>query len=123
MLTTRVILPKSKEKQTPVGEHLNNSKLVQKMKIKELNSEMKIFFISQKRIALRRRITSGKTLPLWSTVKIAKGINVCGLPRVMYLINTKITDINLAQTFAHYFENKVNTIILEVDITQDVYNG
>ena len=72
---------------------------------------------------LRRRITSGKTLSLWSTVKIAKGINVCGLPGVMYLNNTKVTDINLAQTFAHYFENKVNTIISEVDITQDVDNG
>ena len=60
---------------------------------------------------------------LWSAVKIAKDINVAGLPGVMYLNNIKIPNTILAQKFADFFENKVKTIISEVEISEDVYNG
>ena len=97
--------------------------VVLKTKIKDLNIEIKNFFTSQKRLAVRRGITPGNTLSLWSAVKIAKDINVTGLPGVMYLNNIKIPNIILAQKFADFFENKVKTIISEVEISNDVYNG
>ena len=97
--------------------------VVLKTKIKDLNIEIKNFFTSQKRLAVRRGITPGNTLSLWSAVKIAKDINVAGLPGVMYLNNIKIPNTILAQKFADFFENKVKTIIWEVEISEDVYNG
>ena len=41
----------------------------------------------------------------------------------MYLNKTKIPNTILAQKFADFFENKVKTIILEVEILEDVYKG
>ena len=38
----------------------------------------------------------------------------------MYL-NTKILNANLAEKFADFFKNKVNTIISEVEISEYVY--
>ena len=67
--------------------------VVQKTKIKDLNIEKKNFFTSQKRLAVRRGITPGNTLSLWSAVKIAKDINMTGLPGVMYLNDIKIPNI------------------------------
>ena len=79
----------------------------QKIKIEELNTEINIFFISQKRLAVKRGITPGNTLSLWSAVKIAKDIHVAGFLGVMYLNNSKILNANLAKKFADFLKTKL----------------
>ena len=66
----------------------------------------------KKRLTVRRGIAPGNTFSLWSAVKIAKDINMAGLPGVMYLNNTKIPNTILALKFADFFENKVENIYL-----------
>ena len=47
---------------------------------------------------------SDKNKSLWSAVKIAKDINVLGMPEGIHLENLIISEPDLAQTFANYFE-------------------
>ena len=73
----------------------NSPTVALKSKIKTLNTEIKNFFFSQKKLAVRRDITPGSTLSLWSAVKIARDVNVSGLPGLMYLNNQKIDNSHL----------------------------
>ena len=94
-----------------------------KKRIKNLNAEIRSHFHSQKKLSVRRGISPGDTKSLWKAVKIAKDQNVNELPNQMFHQNVKIDNKCLPETFAAFFENKVETIISQTEINDEVYNG
>ena len=64
--------------------------VILKQKIKELNCQIRNFFHSQKRLAVRRGIIPGSSTSLWSAVKIAKDMSVADVPGIMYRGQAKI---------------------------------
>ena len=97
--------------------------VILKQKIKELNCQIRNFFHSQKRLAVRRGIIPGSSISLWSAVKIAKDMSVADVPGIMYRGQAKIPNNKLSQSFADFFKKKINDITDSVLINPQVYNG
>ena len=74
-------------------------------------------------MSIRRKILPGNSKSLWDAVKIAKNINIPTIPENMYYENNLISKDQLPNTFADYFEKKVQTIVREQKISDSVYNG
>ena len=92
-------------------------------RIKNLNVEIKRHFLIKKAKAIRRKITPGNSKSLWHAVNIAKDANIPLLPTAMTLNNQEINPKDLPDTFAHFFQNKVSSIVNAQSIDQNVYNG
>ena len=60
-----------------------NSSEQLKMKINNLNAEIKSFYFSKKRDSVRKGILPGNSRSLWSAVKLAKDIGTNEIPRNM----------------------------------------
>ena len=101
----------------------NNPSNVLRDRIKNLNCEIRQHFKSLKTKAVRRKIVPGNCKSLWDAVNIAKNTNPQQLPAQMFLNNNPINDINLPDEFASFFQNKVQTIVREQTINENVYNG
>ena len=92
-------------------------------RINQLNSEIRLHFHGQKAMSIRRKILPGNSKSLWDAVKIAKNINIPTIPENMYYENILTPKDQLPDTFANYFEKKVQTIVREQKIEDSVYNG
>ena len=92
-------------------------------RIKNLNVEIRHHFQSQKTISIRRKITPGSSKSLWDAVKIAKNINIQQLPQKMFKNNLPIPTENLADEFAEFFKSKVQNIVTEQTVSNNVFNG
>lgn len=92
-------------------------------RIKNLNIEIKNYFTFEKRKQVRRGILPGNSRTLWKAVNIAKNLNSNELPAKMYESGIEISNDNLPDVFAKFFDNKVKTIVNEMDVDVNVYNG
>ena len=92
-------------------------------KIKNLNIEIKNYFTFEKRKQVRRGILPGNNRTLWKAVNIAKNLNSNELPPKMYKGGIEISNDNLPDVFAKFFDNKVKNIVNEMDVDVNVYNG
>ena len=91
--------------------------------IKQLNKEIKSYFFIQKTKSVRRNIIPSNSKSLWDAVRIAKDKNPENLPDTMFMNNIEIPKTEIPQAFADYFSNKVNIIVNEVTIDNEIYNG
>ena len=92
-------------------------------RIKNLNHEIKNYFICAKRKNVRRGILPGNSKSLWKAVNIAKDTNTDDLPPKMFLNNVYITNEQLPDVFAEFFDSKIENIIRDVKVENNVYNG
>ena len=100
-----------------------NQTIDKKLCIQALNMEIKVYFMEKKRKQVRNGIIPGNSKSLWAAVNIAKDINIANLPTVMFLDRVEVTKIELPETFAKFFYNKVNNICVNCQINNNVYNG
>jgi hypothetical protein len=56
-------------------------------------------------------------------VKIAKDVNTNSLPKSMYEKNKEITGDKIPDRFASYFYKKIEKLLKEVNIDENVHNG
>jgi hypothetical protein len=85
-----------------------------------LNHE--IFFFLLKKYD-ERGILPGNSKSLWKSVYIAKDTNTDNLPPKMFLNNVYITNNQLSDVFAEFFDSKIKSIIRNVKVENNVYNG
>ena len=92
-------------------------------RIKNLNVEIRHHFQSIKTKSIRRKITPGNSKSLWDAVKIAKNVNITQLPEKMFKNNVQIKTEDLSNEFAEFFKSKVQNIVNEQSIKNEVFNG
>ena len=91
--------------------------------IKILNIEIKRHFQIKKSNSIRRKIIPGNTKSLWDAVKIAKDSNKPKLPVSMSYNNQNVNRNELPDAFADFFQSKVENIVNNQIINDQVYNG
>ena len=92
-------------------------------RVKNLNFEISHHFQSLKTQSVRRKITPGNSKSLWDAVKLAKNINIQQMPQKMFKNNVPIDDENLPDEFAEFFKSKVQNIVTEQTINNNLFNG
>ena len=60
---------------------------------------------------------------LWKAVKKAKDINTSDIPTTFYENNIPIHDCDLPDRIAGFFNSKINNLVAESTIGENVYNG
>ena len=104
-----------KSRTTPTGEI--------KARIKNLIVEIKNVFNSRKKLSVRRGIQPGNSKSLWRAVNTAKDIGQPRIPNDMMYNNKIVTGFDACESFAKFFEGKVNDIVRDVVIDPTVHNG
>ena len=94
-----------------------------KSKIKTLDSKIKSHYFHEKRKNIRRGILPGNSKSLWAAVRIAKDQNIESFPNTLYNNGIKLTDINVPDAVASFFDNKVERLALSAQIDPNIYNG
>ena len=92
-------------------------------RIGTLNTEIKHHFHNIKSNNIRRKILPGNSKSLWDAVNIAKDVNMQQMPHKMYRNNNLIDPDNLSDEFANFFKDKVQNIVNNLQIDNNVYNG
>ena len=77
-------------------------------RIKILNHEIKFFYFGQKKPRVRRGLVPSNSKTLWDAVRIAKDLNIETIPKTMLRDNVEIQSKKLPDSFAGFFNNKVN---------------
>ena len=93
------------------------------MRIKNLNLEIRSHFESNKRKKVRMNLIPGNNKSLWTSVKLAKDLNIQQIPDNLTLNNVAIEIQDIPDTFATFFKNKIANIVNESQINYNVYNG
>ena len=93
--------------------------------IRNLNKEIRTHFTGIRRDKVRRLATASKgNVGLWKAVKLAKNLNNNDIPKNMSLGGLPVSQLNLANAFAEYFDSKVKSGVASAVINPDVvYNG
>ena len=94
-----------------------------RIRVQELNKEIKRFFNTKKTVNVRRVIKPGNCQSLWKAVKIAKDVNLDSLPKSMSENNIEIPNEILPDRFAKFFNNKIVQLLADVTVHDEVYNG
>jgi hypothetical protein len=94
-----------------------------KTKIKSLDAQVRKFFRNQKRNSIRRKIIPNNSKTLWDAVKTAKNLNLSLFPNTLTLANAMIPSKSIPDAFAMFFREKVESIVNEAAINDNVYNG
>ena len=76
-----------------------------------------------KRSSIRRNLIAGNSKSLWNAVNLAKDINPNLIPSMMQVNGHPINPIELSETFACFFDEKVKSIVESCKVGNDVYNG
>ena len=101
---------------------LNKDSLT-KIRISQLNIEIKNHFYNCKRKSVRQGLIPGNNKTLWDSVKIAKDLNINKLPDNMFLNVDPIPASELPDKFAEFFKNKIDSIVQGSILNPNVYNG
>ena len=101
---------------------LNFCPLIQ-AEIKKLNKEIKSHFFNRKATIIRKKINSNNKGDLWKAVKIAKNKSTNDIPSNLTCNNIEVDATNVANTFAGFFHDKIETIKNDLTLDQNVYNG
>ena len=72
---------------------------------------------------VRRGLVPSNSKTLGDAVRITKDLNVESIPKTLFSHNIEIQRTNLPDSFACFFNNKVNTIVESTNIDNNVYNG
>jgi hypothetical protein len=99
-----------------------NPKVETKLRIKQLNLEIRNHYYGKKRLRFRRGIQPGNSKSLWAAVKIAKNKGTDVIPQLLYKNQQKIKHKNSQDEFARFFVNKVRLITDSFKIYEEVYN-
>ena len=91
-----------------------------KSRVKNLNKEIKDHFIMNKRKRVRKGIIPGNNKSLWKAVNVAKDLNHDQMPLRMCLNGVEISDHELPDCFADYFEAKINDLVSKTRIDQNI---
>ena len=94
-----------------------------KSRIKNLNTEIRFHFEQNKRKRVRQCIIPGNNKSLWTSVKLAKDLNTQQIPEKMTLNNVEVNVLEVPDTFASFFKEKISKIVNESRINNNVYNG
>ena len=94
-----------------------------KTKIKSLDAQVRKFFRNQKRNSIRRKIFPNNSKTLWDAVKTAKNLNLAQIPDNLTLTNIEVPKKSIPEAFALFFREKVEKIVNEAVINENVYNG
>ena len=94
-----------------------------RLQIKVIDKEIKKYFRSVKASNVRRVIIPGNMGSLWRAVKTARDMNTSQLPDKMFLNDTPVQNKLLPDEFATFFDAKIKSIVSEVSIDSNVYNG
>ena len=100
-----------------------NPSSLNKTKLRQVDTEIKLFYHSSKSKKVRRGIIPGNSKSLWSAVRIAKDQNVPTFPSTILMNGVPINDKIVPDSVAMFFDNKVRGLIRDADINEDVYNG
>ena len=66
---------------------------------------------------------SGNAKSLWKAVSSAKDMNTEDISKMMHQNGIEIYEDELADEFAGYFESKINDLIANANIDEEVFNG
>ncbi len=94
-----------------------------KTKIKNLDICIKNHFFHEKRKKVRRGILPGNSKTLWAAVRIAKDQNIESFPSVLYENGIKLTNVNVPDSVALFFDNKVKRLAQNTSIDPEIYDG
>ena len=120
---------------TPRIKNLMNirKRLVKKMRedkslelrnrVRSIDTEIKGFWNKSKSLQVRRIIKPGNSQSLWKAVNMARDVNLDSLPRSMCENAQEIQREVLPDKFASFFHNKIVTLLNEVIVDENVYNG
>ena len=75
------------------------------------------------RNSLRRSLIPGNSKSLWNAVSLAKDINPNQIPTAMNYNGRNILPVDISETFASFFDNKVKAIVESCKVDDNVYNG
>ena len=100
-----------------------NPTMAIKERIRHLNCEIRNHFYSDKRKFVRKGILPGNSKSLWRVVNIAKDASCPMIPTNMLYDNNTVTGIDVPDSFANFFDNKVNNIVNDTNVDYDVHNG
>ena len=92
-------------------------------KISALNSEILMELKNSKKACVRRSLVAGNSKSLWNAVNYARDININDIPQAMKLEGKLINNLDLSNSFAEYFDNKVKKIVESCRVDEEVYNG
>ena len=93
------------------------------LSLKSLSKDIRQILKTKKTKYVRRGIIPGNSKSLWTAVKKAKDQNINHLPTDLTLNNEPINCRETADSFAKFFKNKVQSIISECSVDNNVYNG
>ena len=110
-------------RQRPLKKFKKSPNTALKARIVSLDTNIKLFYRSEKTSNVRKVIIPGNTQSLWKAVNIAKDQNCQVLPSPMLQFNFEIPPHKLPNTFAEFFENKIKNCLDQTSIKHDVYNG
>jgi endonuclease/exonuclease/phosphatase family metal-dependent hydrolase len=91
--------------------------------IKALNKDIKSFIYNKIRQTIRNKINSNNKYNLWKGVNLAMNKSSNQIPTHMKCDNVDVDVDNVANAFADHFYEKIETIKLNLNIRNDVYNG
>ena len=94
-----------------------------KTRIKNLNTEIRVHFDQLKRKKVRLGIIPGNSKSLWTSVKMAKDINIQKIPENMKLNDVNVDCDDLPDKFASFFKDKITALVNQSRIDINVYNG
>ena len=94
-----------------------------KSQINEMNNYIKKYYHNLQSCKVRKLIKPGNSQSLWKAVNTAKDINPDSLPKSMYENGVLINQYDCADIFASFFDNKIRSIVEQVNIDENIYNG
>ena len=77
---------------------------------------------NSKKACVRRSLVPGNSKSLWNAVNHARDININDIPQAMKLEGKLINNLDLSNSFAEYFDNKVKKIVESCRVDEEVYN-
>ena len=94
-----------------------------KSRVKNFNIEIKTHFAQLKRKKVRLGLIPGNSKSLWTSVKIAKDLNIQSIPSKLFHANVIVDETEVPDAFASFFKNKIVNLVNESRINCNVYNG
>jgi len=104
------------------AQRRNSESLLTKCKL--MDKKIRLMENRDRKSKVRAKMKPGDQRSLWEAVKLAQSKEDSSLPLVMNLAEKSAkTNSGKANLFAEHFQNKVQTIVEEVQISNRVYNG
>ena len=94
-----------------------------KSRIANLTFEIKTHFFAKRKFSVRKGIVPGNSKALWQAVNRSKNLGSSHIPKTMTLGGLEVPSNEISDGFANFFEKKVNDIVKNTKVNDEVYNG